>query len=428
MNNNVHPLQEISLTAEEIPFTVTELRYKYNEKTDKFESWNIDSEKTTTYYAVLWHNIVFIREIGKYKYSAFCGRSINDQYKYDVDFGKSVIHNFPFSRNLPITDDYLVVPSRINNMPITDIQVDNCRSRYLIIGSNMVETVWFWNCQNLEYFIGEASEVWICKNGKNKLNYLKFLKNKASITSNSYRNGLKEIVLSCKDEFIGMNMYHRSGIDTFPLLLDVYSLEKDPPECHNLFQCSLDDYNVNTLKYGTLHVPQGAKRYYQVAYSWNQFQNIVEFTQEEINEKLAEYERKEKEILDEAYKIYKENEEFLGLLEVIKKSKKEPAIPEYLVRLDEEGLDLAYLVDVAPKILHEGGKIIVPTLDGKIRVTIPPGTINGHLFRVRGKGLKNDETKEVGDFFLLIHDESIAIESRDALEFFDKYNKKSNSQ
>ena len=165
-----------------------------------------------------------------------------------------------------------------------------------------------------------------------------------------------------------------------------------------------------------------------MAYSWNQFQNIVEFTQEEINEKLAEYERKEKEILDEAYKIYKENEEFLGLLEVIKKSKKEPAIPEYLVRLDEEGLDLAYLADVAPKILHEGGKIIVPTLDGKIRVTIPPGTINGHLFRVRGKGLKNDETKEVGDFFLLIHDESIAIESRDALEFFDKYNKKSNSQ
>ena len=29
MKNNVHPLQEISLTAEEIPFTVTELRYKY---------------------------------------------------------------------------------------------------------------------------------------------------------------------------------------------------------------------------------------------------------------------------------------------------------------------------------------------------------------------------------------------------------------
>ncbi|MBQ3324266.1 MAG: hypothetical protein IJG81_05430 [Muribaculaceae bacterium] len=421
MNNSVHPLHKISLTAEEKPFTVTVFRYKFNEKTDKFESWNIKSEKTTTYYAVLWHNIVFIREKYKQVYKALCGRSINELFEYRSESEKSVIHNFPFCRNLPITDDYLVVPSRINNIPITDIQVDNCKSRYLIIGSNVVRRIWFYNCDNLEYFIGEASDV--CIFGINKLQYLKFMKCEAHISSESNRNRLKEILISCQ-KFGALS----ERFDTYPLLLDVYSLEKDPPECYNLFQCSLDDYNVNTLKYGTLHVPQGAKRYYQVAYSWNQFQNIVEFTQEEINEKLAEYERKEKEILDEAYKIYKENEEFLGLLEVIKKSKKEPAIPEHLVRLDEEGLDLAYLVDVAPKILHEGGKIIVPTLDGKIRVTIPSGTINGHLFRVRGKGLKNDETKEVGDFFLLIHDESIAIESRDALEFFDKYNKKSNSQ
>ncbi len=34
-----------------------------------------------------------------------------------------------------------------------------------------------------------------------------------------------------------------------------------------------------------------------------------------------------------------------------------------------------------------GDEIIVPTLDGKIEMKIPPGTQNGQVFRLKGKGI-----------------------------------------
>jgi molecular chaperone DnaJ len=44
-----------------------------------------------------------------------------------------------------------------------------------------------------------------------------------------------------------------------------------------------------------------------------------------------------------------------------------------------------------------GDEIIVPTLDGKAKMKIPPGTQNGHVFRLRGKGFPSLHISGKGD-------------------------------
>lgn len=44
-----------------------------------------------------------------------------------------------------------------------------------------------------------------------------------------------------------------------------------------------------------------------------------------------------------------------------------------------------------------GDEIIVPTLDGKIKMRIPPGTQNGHVFRLKGKGVPSLHISGKGD-------------------------------
>jgi len=65
-----------------------------------------------------------------------------------------------------------------------------------------------------------------------------------------------------------------------------------------------------------------------------------------------------------------------------------------------EGLDVS--VDV-PVSLYEallGAKIEVPTLDGKLTMTIPPGTAGGSKLRLKGKGVQRGE--EQGDQFVVV--------------------------
>jgi molecular chaperone DnaJ len=48
-----------------------------------------------------------------------------------------------------------------------------------------------------------------------------------------------------------------------------------------------------------------------------------------------------------------------------------------------------------------GGKITIPTLDGKVNLTIPAGSQNGQTLKLGGKGAVNPKTKKKGD--LLVH-------------------------
>ncbi|MEZ5386598.1 MAG: J domain-containing protein [Prosthecobacter sp.] len=64
--------------------------------------------------------------------------------------------------------------------------------------------------------------------------------------------------------------------------------------------------------------------------------------------------------------------------------------------------DVYHEFDVAPWEAVLGAEVIVPTLDGSIKLRIPASTENGQTLRVRGKGLPKGRTGERGDFFVKI--------------------------
>jgi len=65
--------------------------------------------------------------------------------------------------------------------------------------------------------------------------------------------------------------------------------------------------------------------------------------------------------------------------------------------------DLHHELDVAPWEAVLGAEVIVPTLDGSIKLRIPAGTEDHQHLRVRGKGLPKGKTGERGDFFVTIN-------------------------
>jgi molecular chaperone DnaJ len=46
-----------------------------------------------------------------------------------------------------------------------------------------------------------------------------------------------------------------------------------------------------------------------------------------------------------------------------------------------------------------GGELEIPTLDGRASLKIPAGTQTGQLFRLRGKGVRNVRSGQVGDLY-----------------------------
>jgi curved DNA-binding protein len=67
-----------------------------------------------------------------------------------------------------------------------------------------------------------------------------------------------------------------------------------------------------------------------------------------------------------------------------------------------EGSDLYHDLDLAPWEAVLGTELSVPTLDGPIKLRIPPGSETGHQLRVRGRGLPKGKTGERGDFHATI--------------------------
>jgi curved DNA-binding protein len=59
----------------------------------------------------------------------------------------------------------------------------------------------------------------------------------------------------------------------------------------------------------------------------------------------------------------------------------------------EAGGDLYYDLSVAPWLAVLGGEVTVPTLEGAVKLKIPPGSQVGQRFRLRGRGLPGAEGK-----------------------------------
>ncbi len=65
--------------------------------------------------------------------------------------------------------------------------------------------------------------------------------------------------------------------------------------------------------------------------------------------------------------------------------------------LKREGDDLHMEVPVTVKEAIAGGTITIPTIDGPVRLKIPPKSQNGRILRLKRKGAPNPKTKKRGD-------------------------------
>jgi molecular chaperone DnaJ len=68
-----------------------------------------------------------------------------------------------------------------------------------------------------------------------------------------------------------------------------------------------------------------------------------------------------------------------------------------------------------------GAEVEVPTLDGKVKYTIPEGTQNGTVFRLRGKGISNLRGGGRGDQFVTVRIEiptGLSAQQKDLLRQF----------
>ena len=65
-----------------------------------------------------------------------------------------------------------------------------------------------------------------------------------------------------------------------------------------------------------------------------------------------------------------------------------------------EEADVHHDLDLAPWEAVLGAEVIVPTLDGSIKLRIPAGSESGQSLRVRARGLPKGKSGERGDFFV----------------------------
>lgn len=87
--------------------------------------------------------------------------------------------------------------------------------------------------------------------------------------------------------------------------------------------------------------------------------------------------------------------------------------------LQRDGLNVAYELHISFPQAVFGTEVQVPTIDGKAKIKIPPGTQSGKIFRLKGKGFPAVQSYEKGD--QLIHvsiwtPQHINSEERAALE------------
>ncbi len=67
-----------------------------------------------------------------------------------------------------------------------------------------------------------------------------------------------------------------------------------------------------------------------------------------------------------------------------------------------DGLDIIYNAKIGIVTATIGGKIEIPTLYGKEILEIPPGTQNGKVFRLKGKGIKASD-RRIGDQLVVVN-------------------------
>jgi curved DNA-binding protein len=89
-----------------------------------------------------------------------------------------------------------------------------------------------------------------------------------------------------------------------------------------------------------------------------------------------------------------------------------------------EGHDLSVTVPITPWEAALGAKVDVPTLDGPVKMTLPPGTQSGQRLRIRGKGLPKGKGGQ-GDLYAMVQIAVPTTLSADERVLFQQLSQKS---
>ena len=96
-----------------------------------------------------------------------------------------------------------------------------------------------------------------------------------------------------------------------------------------------------------------------------------------------------------------------------------------------DGDDLLCEVPISFTSATLGDKIILPTLEGKVELTVPAGTQSGRAFRVKNKGVKSVRSSYKGDLYCKVNIETpvnLTKEQKELLNQLDKSFSKSKSK
>lgn len=87
--------------------------------------------------------------------------------------------------------------------------------------------------------------------------------------------------------------------------------------------------------------------------------------------------------------------------------------------LERDGLNVIYTLLISFPDVVLGAQVEVPTIDGKAKIKIPPGTHSGKIFKLKGKGFPEINGYHKGDQLVIVKvwtPQELSNEERDAME------------
>jgi DnaJ-class molecular chaperone len=88
--------------------------------------------------------------------------------------------------------------------------------------------------------------------------------------------------------------------------------------------------------------------------------------------------------------------------------------------LKREGDDLHMDIPVTVHEAMGGGTIVVPTIDGQVKLKVPPGSQSGQTLKLKGKGAVDPKTKKSGNLMVKL---VIKVPKTDDREILDAVKK-----